>query len=515
MVSALNLQALRALCDGRDAVLGSIEAHYGLTGSPALGETARGVAKGLPIRLLHGGSHAAWLAAHGLAEEHPMLPLMVQLERELRGCRREVYRYMGRHDAAWLAKVEAHVREAKAGEALRRHGPGGGRARAAAAAAAREVWLLEKVEASVFARVLQDIEDRCLNCVRMVLQGEGWPARSWQQDGLLVEDMGGRQLRGGGGGGEPAVVRLEAAMRKAEAEVLAREKLEVGLLVKTFFDGPVEAVLQRMAGPGGRRPAAAEARGAAARARAAGAAGGGRAPPPPRTPTAVAGAAAAEVRATRAERAAAALAAEREGLARERRDVMRRQRQVRLDDAMVAAADETAMDETEAGEAGTAGAAGGRDSATGARKRSRGEGEGEDDGGEGTDDAVVARLTAGDDDGVRATGDEACDNDRGAATGSGDVGDDGGGDNDGDGDEGETRGGDDGDGGGEASGGSVATTGEGEASGGGGDDDGEGDGDGDGGAAGPPPPHKKQRRAKGRKTNGARVTARRAAGHHV
>ena len=41
-----------------------------------------------------------------------------------------------------------------------------------------------KVEASVFARVLQDIEDRCLDCVRRVLQGEGWPARSWQQDGL-------------------------------------------------------------------------------------------------------------------------------------------------------------------------------------------------------------------------------------------------------------------------------------------------------------------------------------------
>ena len=68
MVSAPNLLALRALCGGRDAVLGGIEAHYGLTGSPALGETARDVAKGLPIRLLHGGSHAAWLAAHARAE---------------------------------------------------------------------------------------------------------------------------------------------------------------------------------------------------------------------------------------------------------------------------------------------------------------------------------------------------------------------------------------------------------------------------------------------------------------
>jgi hypothetical protein len=80
----------------------------------------------------------------------------------------------------------------------------------------------------------------------------------------------------------------------------------------------------------------------------------------------------------------------------------RRQVQVRLEDALVAAADETAVDETEARGAGTADAAGGRDGAAGARKRRRGEGESEDDGGEGADDAVAARLTAGDDDGVRA-----------------------------------------------------------------------------------------------------------------
>ena len=34
--------------------------------SPALDKTARDVAKDLPIRLLHGGGHGAWLAAHGL-----------------------------------------------------------------------------------------------------------------------------------------------------------------------------------------------------------------------------------------------------------------------------------------------------------------------------------------------------------------------------------------------------------------------------------------------------------------
>ena len=83
-------------------------------------------------------------------------------------------------------------------------------------------------------------------------------SRSWQQDGLLVKDADGRRLRGGGGGGgDLAVERLRVAMRKAEAAVLELEGMEVNLLVKDFFNGPVEAVLQRMAGPGGRRPAGA------------------------------------------------------------------------------------------------------------------------------------------------------------------------------------------------------------------------------------------------------------------
>ena len=115
---------------------------------------------------------------------------------------------------------------------------------------------------------------------------------------------------------------------------------------------------------------------------------------------------------------------------------------------------------------------GGRGGATGARKlpearaeATRGEGEGEDDGGEGADrrtnDAVAACLTAGDDDGVRATYDEASDGGREAATGGGDAGDDGGGDDDDDDGGGETRGGNGGDDGGEASGGSGAATGDG------------------------------------------------------
>ena len=109
------------------------------------------------------------------------------------------------------------------------------------------------------------------------MQGEGWPAWSWQQGGLLlVEDKDGRRLRDGGGAGDLAVERLRAAMRR-------RESGGVSLLVKDFFEGPVEAVLQRMAGPGGRRPETSEARGTARRARAASATGGGRAQPPSRT----------------------------------------------------------------------------------------------------------------------------------------------------------------------------------------------------------------------------------------
>ena len=42
---------------------------------------------------------------------------------------------------------------------------------------------MNKVEAGIFARVIQDIEDACLDKSRRVLRS-GWTARSWQQDGL-------------------------------------------------------------------------------------------------------------------------------------------------------------------------------------------------------------------------------------------------------------------------------------------------------------------------------------------
>jgi hypothetical protein len=119
-----------------------------------------------------------------------------------------------------------------------------------------------------------------------------------------------------------------------------------------------------------------------------------------KTLPAVARAAAAEAQRTRAERAAAALAAEMEGLARARQDTMRRWRQERLDDALAAAADESSMDETEAGGAGTTDAAAWTRRRDGRAEAAPRGGEGEDDGVEGADDAVPACLPTGDDDGV-------------------------------------------------------------------------------------------------------------------
>ena len=110
MVHEASLRALSKLCSERDTVLKDIVEFYGLVDATAQGVTARDRAKDLPIRILHGGGHAAWLAAQGLRASHQTLPLVAQLEAELRVCRREVYAYVQQHDAAWLRGVEDHVR---------------------------------------------------------------------------------------------------------------------------------------------------------------------------------------------------------------------------------------------------------------------------------------------------------------------------------------------------------------------------------------------------------------------
>ena len=81
MVHEASLRALSKLCSERDTVLKDIVEFYGLdVDATAQGVTARDRAKDLPIRILHGGRHAAWLAAQGLRASHPTLPLVAQLD---------------------------------------------------------------------------------------------------------------------------------------------------------------------------------------------------------------------------------------------------------------------------------------------------------------------------------------------------------------------------------------------------------------------------------------------------
>ena len=78
MVRAANLQALSKLCSAA-RVTRYLDGHRrvlrGLVDATAQGVTARDRAKDLPIRILHGGGHAAWLEAQRLQVSHPTLPL--------------------------------------------------------------------------------------------------------------------------------------------------------------------------------------------------------------------------------------------------------------------------------------------------------------------------------------------------------------------------------------------------------------------------------------------------------
>ena len=232
MTSEANVRVLSQLCAERKKVFAELIEYYDLKDEPELDITARDVAKSLPIRLLHGGSEKEWRRTFGVDELTPPLPMPFanKLDEELGRLRRDVYNYMLQHDPAWTRGVEAHIRQEKGGGGI------------------GEESLMNKVEAGIFARVIQDIEDACLDKSRRVLRSSGWTARSWQQDGLLVE---------GEVGVEASKERLEGAMRKAEAAVAAGVTvggqmvagLEIELLQKPFFQEATEPTLERLARP--------------------------------------------------------------------------------------------------------------------------------------------------------------------------------------------------------------------------------------------------------------------------
>ena len=105
---------------------------------------------------------------------------------------------------------------------------------------------------SVFARFIQNEEDRCLGVAREVLEAAGWPARSWQQDGLLVEDKEqprrNREGRMAPYAKEEAMGRLKEAIGAAEAAIWTRCGYNIEFSVKDFFDSSPADVLFRFSG---------------------------------------------------------------------------------------------------------------------------------------------------------------------------------------------------------------------------------------------------------------------------
>ena len=60
------LTLLKDYVANRGAWFADIIAHHNIPPQPAAGETAEGIAKQLPIRILHGGSYASWVAEFAL-----------------------------------------------------------------------------------------------------------------------------------------------------------------------------------------------------------------------------------------------------------------------------------------------------------------------------------------------------------------------------------------------------------------------------------------------------------------
>ena len=152
------------------------------------------------------------------------MPFANKLDEELGRLRRDVYNYMLQHDPAWTRGVEAHIRQEKGGGGI------------------GEASLMNKVEAGIFARVIQDVEDACLDKSRRVLRSSGWTARSWQQDGLLVE---------GEVGIEASKEQLEGAMRKAEAAVTAGVTVGGQMVAGLEIEGYGQRALDSGGGGGG------------------------------------------------------------------------------------------------------------------------------------------------------------------------------------------------------------------------------------------------------------------------
>ena len=158
--------------------------------------------KALPIRLVHGGNYGEWAKDAGVADAGASsgagLRRITKLARQLCIARKQLVAEMRRREPAWTeaALQRARLKKAK-GMPI------------AAMVPWRRERLEQQAEGSVFAIVLQDIEDGCLVLAVSSLAACGWRTHSLQQDGALAEQ--GRCVDGGPRIATPRVERRRRA----------------------------------------------------------------------------------------------------------------------------------------------------------------------------------------------------------------------------------------------------------------------------------------------------------------
>ena len=200
--------------------------------------TAKDAAKNLPIRLLHGGTYAAWVAEFGLRDAGVArgegLPIVHQLAAQLQKAHAATLRAMRARHPRWTDALLQRKRLKKAeGRPLD----------------AMPLWERERVEqravASAFAVVIQGYEDACLMTAVRVLREGGWIVHSLQQDGVLAEPG----CRAGGTPPQP----LAALTRLASQAIHDDHGLTIQLIEKPFRasrdDPAITSIIRGLAQP--------------------------------------------------------------------------------------------------------------------------------------------------------------------------------------------------------------------------------------------------------------------------
>jgi len=234
------LGMLRDYCDHRAHWFAEIIEFHDIPERMGVHDTARDVAKALLLRLLHGGTYAAWVEEFGLARRGvgrvtgAGLPKVLRLAVELGLARADAVARVRARDPQWMARAEMAVRA--------KH--------AASHAGPRTPWAeardAERVTTTLFSYIIQDVEDACLQAARAELDRCGWLTHSLQQDGLLVErgftaaHAAALPLDGADGA-------LARAMRAITEEVGG---LQISMIEKPFHGAPgLDAIMCRLARP--------------------------------------------------------------------------------------------------------------------------------------------------------------------------------------------------------------------------------------------------------------------------